>query len=161
MAFDRGLIGLDEPVIGSVPASLFAAEHNRPVTWDHLLRQTSDWRGEPFGKPDRVYRYEGSWATVEGQRKQSPSGGGHWGGGVWITAGARPASASKEGLERNETLEPVGGVYAPRLGVEAVRGAGNGSHPGWYTKVDSRGDPSAEGPACTVSPPLWRGQVSP
>ena len=31
---------------------LFAGAHNRAVTWDHLLRQTSAWRGELWGKPD-------------------------------------------------------------------------------------------------------------
>ncbi|MEM0962698.1 MAG: serine hydrolase, partial [Bacteroidota bacterium] len=31
---------------------LFEGAHNRQVTWDHLLRQTSAWRGELWGKPD-------------------------------------------------------------------------------------------------------------
>ena len=31
---------------------LFKAPHNRNITWDHLLRQTSDWQGELWGKPD-------------------------------------------------------------------------------------------------------------
>jgi len=145
VAFEQGLIELDDPVIEYVPDSLFASEHNRSITWDHLLRQTSDWRGTLFGKPDWVDRYDGeihepdppgeaweyndvrvnllslsllhvlrdplqevlrkeimdpigasrtwrwhgysgSWVTVEGERMQTPSGGGHWGGGVWITA---------------------------------------------------------------------------
>ena len=30
--------------------------------------------------------YENSWAVVDGIRMQSVSGGGHWGGGLWITA---------------------------------------------------------------------------
>lgn len=30
--------------------------------------------------------YENSWVTINGQRMQSVSGGGHWGGGMWITA---------------------------------------------------------------------------
>ncbi len=30
----------------------FAAEHNSGVTWDHLLRQTSDWEGTLWCKPD-------------------------------------------------------------------------------------------------------------
>jgi len=32
--------------------SLFESEHNRKITWDHLLRQTSDWEGTLWGKPD-------------------------------------------------------------------------------------------------------------
>jgi CubicO group peptidase (beta-lactamase class C family) len=30
----------------------FDTEHNRRITWDHLLRQTSDWEGTLWGKPD-------------------------------------------------------------------------------------------------------------
>ena len=32
--------------------SLFETEHNSTITWDHLLRQTSDWEGTLWGKPD-------------------------------------------------------------------------------------------------------------
>lgn len=31
---------------------LFDTDHNRKITWDHLLRQTSDWEGSLWGKPD-------------------------------------------------------------------------------------------------------------
>ncbi|WP_057935923.1 serine hydrolase domain-containing protein [Algoriphagus resistens] len=31
---------------------LFNTPHNRTITWDHLLRQTSDWEGSLWGKPD-------------------------------------------------------------------------------------------------------------
>jgi CubicO group peptidase (beta-lactamase class C family) len=31
---------------------LFATPHNRKITWDHLLRQASDWEGTLWGKPD-------------------------------------------------------------------------------------------------------------
>jgi CubicO group peptidase (beta-lactamase class C family) len=34
----------------------FESEHNRKITWDHLLRQTSDWEGTLWGKPDWVDR---------------------------------------------------------------------------------------------------------
>jgi hypothetical protein len=30
--------------------------------------------------------YENSWVTIDGMRMQSVSGGGHWGGGMWINA---------------------------------------------------------------------------
>ena len=26
--------------------------HNSTITWEHLLRQTSDWQGTLWGKPD-------------------------------------------------------------------------------------------------------------
>ncbi|WP_143961027.1 serine hydrolase domain-containing protein [Litoribacter populi] len=37
---------------------LFNTEHNRKITWDHLLRQTSDWEGTLWGKPDWADRPE-------------------------------------------------------------------------------------------------------
>lgn len=44
----------------------FASEHNRKITWDHLLRQTSDWEGTLWGKPDWADRPVGepnTWRT--------------------------------------------------------------------------------------------------
>ena len=146
VAWDRGLIrSVHDPVRAYVPDSLFATPHNEGITWDHLLRQTSDWRGTLFGKPDWVDRFDGtihepdppgtafeyndvrvnllslstlhvlreplpavlreaimnpigasstwrwhgyetSWITLDGKRVQVVSGGGHWGGGMWISA---------------------------------------------------------------------------
>lgn len=31
---------------------LFESEHNKKISWDNLLRQTSDWQGSLWGKPD-------------------------------------------------------------------------------------------------------------
>jgi CubicO group peptidase (beta-lactamase class C family) len=128
----------------------FETEHNRKITWEHLLRQTSDWEGALWGKPDwadrpgnnpsewlkrkrnepgasykyndvrvnvlalaalnvwrrplpqilkehvmdpinasqtwRWYGYENSWVLIDGAAVQSVSGGGHWGGGMFINA---------------------------------------------------------------------------
>jgi CubicO group peptidase (beta-lactamase class C family) len=128
----------------------FETEHNRKITWEHLLRQTSDWEGTLWGKPDwadrpgnnpsewmnrkrnepgavykyndvrvnvlalaalnvwrrplpqalkeyvmdpinasqtwRWYGYENSWVVIDGAAVQSVSGGGHWGGGMFISA---------------------------------------------------------------------------
>lgn len=129
---------------------LFATMHNRTITWDHLLRQTSDWEGTLWGKPDwadrpskdtlswqtrlrnkpgetfeyndtrvnvlalatqMVWRkplpvvlkeeimdkigasstwqwkgYRNSFVIQDGQIMQAVSGGGHWGGGMFISA---------------------------------------------------------------------------
>lgn len=129
---------------------LFTNEHNQKIRWDHLLRQTSDWQGSLWGKPDwadrpegepknwpqrplyepgtrykyndvrinvlalattyvwrkplpqvlhqrimqpigassswRWYGYNNSWIELDGQKIQSVSGGGHWGGGMFISA---------------------------------------------------------------------------
>src|SRR5436190_1145639 len=129
---------------------LFETPYNRTITWDHLLRQTSDWEGTLWGKPDwadrpgdkkeewltrprnkpgtvykyndvrvnalalaalqvwrrplpqvlkeiimdpigasntwRWFGYDNSWVVLDGEMVQSVSGGGHWGGGMFINA---------------------------------------------------------------------------
>lgn len=129
---------------------LFAGPHNSKITWEHLLRQTSDWEGTLWGKPDwadrpdrdattwltrkrnepgavyeyndvrvnalalatlnvwrrplpevlrehlmdpigasntwRWFGYENSFVVLDGRIVQSVSGGGHWGGGMFINA---------------------------------------------------------------------------
>jgi CubicO group peptidase (beta-lactamase class C family) len=128
----------------------FASAHNRTLTWDVMLRQTSDWEGTLWGKPEwadrpdanattwltrkrntpgTVYEYNdvrvnalalaatsvwrkplpqvlkenimdvigasntwrwtgyrNAWIVLDGQPVQSVSGGGHWGGGMFINA---------------------------------------------------------------------------
>jgi CubicO group peptidase (beta-lactamase class C family) len=173
LAFDRKLIrNLQEPVYQSMAPvlsynpfdkfdnaerfgkskflALFETEHNRKITWENLLRQTSDWEGTLWGKPDwadrpdrdqnnwlnkkrgepgaayeyndvrvnllalaalniwrrplpqilkenvmdeigasaswRWHGYENSFVLIDGQIVQSVSGGGHWGGGMFISA---------------------------------------------------------------------------
>jgi CubicO group peptidase (beta-lactamase class C family) len=57
IAVDDGLIAdIDRPVGELVKDGGFDAEQNRPITWRHLLEQTSEWEGELFGKPDMVDR---------------------------------------------------------------------------------------------------------
>ncbi|MDX1390978.1 MAG: serine hydrolase [Rheinheimera sp.] len=131
-------------------SALFASAHNKQIRWDHLMRQTSDWQGTLWGKPDwadrpegdakewpnrplyapgsrykyndvrinllalattyvwrkplpqvlnerimqpigassswRWHGYDNSWIELDGQKIQSVSGGGHWGGGMFINA---------------------------------------------------------------------------
>ena len=128
----------------------FASAHNKKLTWEVMLRQTSDWEGTLWGKPDwadrpsdkpnewltrkrnepgtvwkyndtrvnalalaatTVWRkplpqilrenimnpigasntwhwtgYRNSWIVLDGQAIQSVSGGGHFGGGLFINA---------------------------------------------------------------------------
>jgi len=86
LAYDQGLIGsVDDlvrdympPIVleaedgepgdeaGRRPKLLFESEHNRKITWDHLLRQTSDWEGTLWGKPewaDRPDQDRSTWGT--------------------------------------------------------------------------------------------------
>lgn len=152
VAYDRHLIrDVNDRVIDYVqPTPDFQLEHNRPITWDQMLRQTSGWAGTMWGKPwwaDRpgkdpwtelaagpppvgqqwkysdvrvnafalaltylwkrplpdVLRetvmgpigasdswhwegYDNSWVTIDGQRIHVVPGGGHWGGGMFISA---------------------------------------------------------------------------
>jgi CubicO group peptidase (beta-lactamase class C family) len=54
----QGLLGdLDAPVVDRLPGIGFDSTHNRPITWRHLLQQTSEWEGTLFGLPDTVDRY--------------------------------------------------------------------------------------------------------
>src|SRR4051794_10776709 len=135
---------------GSDLLYLFETPHNRTITWNHLLRQVSDWEGTLWGKPDwadrpgeqpeqwvgrprnppgsvyqyndvrtnalalaalnvwrrplpqvlrenvmdpiaashtwRWFGYENSWVVLDGLPVQSVTGGGHWGGGMFINA---------------------------------------------------------------------------
>jgi CubicO group peptidase (beta-lactamase class C family) len=58
VAQERGLLpDLNAPVSASIHGVGFESEHNRRVTWLHLLQQTSEWEGACFGVPDQVERY--------------------------------------------------------------------------------------------------------
>ena len=55
LAYDRKLIKNVHDKVGPyMPkgVDLFTSPHNAKITWDHLLRQTSDWSGTLWGKPD-------------------------------------------------------------------------------------------------------------
>ena len=55
LAWQRGLIrDLNDCARDYMPpgVDLFEAEHNQTIKWEHLLRQTSDWQGTLWGKPD-------------------------------------------------------------------------------------------------------------
>ena len=54
IAFDRGLISLDDRVADTVADDGYASPHNSAITWRHLLQQTSEWQGTLWSKPDSV-----------------------------------------------------------------------------------------------------------
>jgi CubicO group peptidase (beta-lactamase class C family) len=63
LAWQRGLIrDVNDYPRDYMPAGvdLFEAEHNQKIKWDDLLRQTSDWQGTLWGKPDWADRPEGA-----------------------------------------------------------------------------------------------------
>jgi CubicO group peptidase (beta-lactamase class C family) len=83
LAYDRRLISdLHEPVGRSVQAVVardgevlepFVSPHARRITWDHLLRQTSDWQGTLWGKPDWADRPRGDHDEWRGRARHEPS----------------------------------------------------------------------------------------
>ena len=55
VAVGQGLIrDLDAPVAETASDDGFASTHNRPITWRHLLTQTSEWQGTLWDKPDSI-----------------------------------------------------------------------------------------------------------
>ena len=58
IAHGDGLLpDVDEPVVARLPGIGFDSEHNRAVTWMHLLTQTSEWEGACHGIEDMADRY--------------------------------------------------------------------------------------------------------
>jgi len=152
IAVAQGRIGsVDDRVSATIDLPEFSGVPNEAITWHQLLRQTSNWRGTLWGKPDwadrpegedrfawptapvpppgaswkyndvrvnalalaamyawreplpavlarevmgpigasdgwRWHGYDNSFVTLEGRVVQSVSGGGHWGGGMFIDA---------------------------------------------------------------------------
>jgi CubicO group peptidase (beta-lactamase class C family) len=76
LAYDRGLIrDLNDKVKDYVPTEHFASAHNQKITWDHLLRQTSDWEGTLWGKPDwadRPPEDRKTWSAWIGRARNEP-----------------------------------------------------------------------------------------
>ena len=72
LAWHRGLIrSLDDKVKDYVWTGEFDSPHNSKITWDHLLRQTSDWEGTLWGKPDWADRPPANQPLAESVRATS------------------------------------------------------------------------------------------
>jgi CubicO group peptidase (beta-lactamase class C family) len=57
MASAHGLLDVDQRVAEHLPGIGFDDAHNRSITWEHLLQQTSEWSGTCLGMPDQVEHY--------------------------------------------------------------------------------------------------------
>ena len=194
--------------LGRTPfIEVFATEHNRKITWEHLLRQTSDWEGTLWGKPEwadrpdrdtatwltrarkepgtayeyndvrvnvlalaalnvwrkplpevlkenimdeigasntwRWYGYENSFVVLDGRIIQSVSGGGHWGGGMFINAldmarfGLLTARNGKWGSKQLLSTEFIRQAKKP-TSVQPTYGFMN-----WHLNTDKKYYPSA------------------
>jgi CubicO group peptidase (beta-lactamase class C family) len=192
---------------------LFETEHNRQINWEHLLRQTSDWEGTLWGKPDwadrpdrdaknwlnrkrnapgavyeyndvrvnvlalaalnvwrkplpqvlkenvmdeigasntwRWFGYENSFVVLDGQPVQSVSGGGHWGGGMFISArdmarfGLMTARNGKWNNKQILSQEFIKMARTP-TSVQPTYGFMN-----WFLNTDKKHYPSAPATAFT------------
>ncbi|GAA2744323.1 serine hydrolase [Kitasatospora cinereorecta] len=109
LAFDDGLLRLDEPVCQSVGLPQFGDAHGRKITWRHLLDQTSQWEGELWGKP--------TWIDAQSTREGTESAGGSPGAGwayndvrVNLTALALTVLLRRPLPEvlRERIMEPIG-----------------------------------------------------
>ena len=54
VAHARGLLDPNETIASRLPGIGFDTPHNRPITWAHMLEQTSEWQGTCLGMPDQV-----------------------------------------------------------------------------------------------------------
>lgn len=57
IAHARGVLEPGARVSDQLPGIGFDSPHNRAITWEHLLTQTSEWEGACFGMPDQVEHY--------------------------------------------------------------------------------------------------------
>lgn len=72
VAYDQGLLKPDQAIAEVLPGIGFDDEHNRPITWKHLLQQTSEWSGTCFDIPDQVDHYRSlAFAPVTNGKKGS------------------------------------------------------------------------------------------
>ncbi len=52
LAYQKGLFNLDEKMNTYVNDGKFSSDHNKEITWHHLLNQSSQWKGNLFGTFD-------------------------------------------------------------------------------------------------------------
>ncbi len=115
LAWQRGLIhDLNDYVRDYMPpgVDLFEAPHNQPIKWDHLLRQTSDWQGTLWGKPDWADRPEGEKPADWPNRKLWEPGTHYKYNDVRVNVLALAAlnvwRRSLQDVLREEIMEPIG-----------------------------------------------------
>lgn len=83
VAIAGGLIrDVDDPVREYALDDGFESDHNRNITWRHLLHQTSEWEGTLWDKPDLVDRHRqvgvGSDNTRKGTHRDLQAPGSYW-----------------------------------------------------------------------------------
>lgn len=69
LAYDDGIIDVNDKVKEYVTDGTFSGPHNSQITWEHLLTQSSDWSGTLFGMPDWADRPPRTGTTDDWQRR--------------------------------------------------------------------------------------------
>src|SRR4051795_11700582 len=115
LAVQRGLIkDVNDYARDYMPphVDLFEAEHNQKIKWDDLLRQTSDWQGTLWGKPDWADRPVGDTPDVWSKRKLYEPGTHFKYNDVRVNVMALAAlqvwRRSLPDVLREEVMEPIG-----------------------------------------------------
>jgi len=79
---DGLILDIDSPIANTVKGELFRSDHNKNITWRHLLYQTSEWQGTLFDKPDQVDHFRqvgaGSDNSQKGKNRDLQSPGTFW-----------------------------------------------------------------------------------
>jgi CubicO group peptidase (beta-lactamase class C family) len=115
LAWQKGLIhDVNDYVRDYMPphVDLFESEHNQKIKWDHLLRQTSDWQGTLWGKPDWADRPVGETPDDWSKRKLYEPGTHFKYNDVRVNVMALAAlqvwRRSLPDVLREEVMEPIG-----------------------------------------------------
>jgi CubicO group peptidase (beta-lactamase class C family) len=115
LAVQRGLIkDVNDYARDYMPphVDLFEAEHNQKIKWDHLLRQTSDWQGTLWGKPDWADRPVGKTLDEQEHRALFEPGAHFKYNDVRVNVMALAAlqvwRRSLPDVLREEVMEPIG-----------------------------------------------------
>ena len=75
LAYQKGLLSLDEKLKDYIKDGKFSSEHNKKITWHHLLNQSSQWKGNLFGTFDWADRPPRNLSIEELKAQEIPGPG--------------------------------------------------------------------------------------
>ena len=75
LAYQNGLLNLDEKLKDRIKDGKFSSEHNKKITWHHLLNQSSQWKGNLFGTFDWADRPLRNLGIEELKKQEIPGPG--------------------------------------------------------------------------------------
>ena len=75
LAYQKGLLSLDEKLKDYIKDGKFSSEHNKKITWHHLLNQSSQWKGNLFGTFDWADRPPRNLSVKELKEQEIPGPG--------------------------------------------------------------------------------------